>query len=106
MALIETGATNQTELVLELKDVHKGFAYNGKTNDANPSHAVLNGINLKVKKGEFVTVVGPSGCGKSTLLNIISGLATSFFLPFSTPTILSPNSMFSSTVSQGNSAPS
>ncbi|HJS83101.1 MAG TPA: ABC transporter ATP-binding protein [Nitrososphaera sp.] len=75
MALIEAeGAANQTELVLELKDVHKGFAYNGKTNDANSSHAVLNGINLKVKKGEFVTVVGPSGCGKSTLLNIISGL--------------------------------
>lgn len=75
MALIEAeGASNRTKLVLELKDVYKGFAYNGKTNDGNSSHAVLNGINLKVTKGEFVTVVGPSGCGKSTLLNIISGL--------------------------------
>lgn len=33
-------------------------------------------INLKVDKGEFISIVGPSGCGKSTLLNIISGLLT------------------------------
>ncbi|MDQ3851773.1 MAG: ABC transporter ATP-binding protein [Thermoproteota archaeon] len=38
------------------------------------SHEVLNGVNLKIKEGEFVTIVGPSGCGKSTLLNIIAGL--------------------------------
>lgn len=71
----------QGELVLELKNVYKGFDYNSNKggNDkarANQTyhHQVLNGINLKVKRGEFVTVVGPSGCGKSTLLNIISGL--------------------------------
>ncbi|WP_235929001.1 ABC transporter ATP-binding protein [Marisediminicola senii] len=34
----------------------------------------LSGIDLTVKRGEFVTVVGPSGCGKSTLLRIASGL--------------------------------
>ena len=33
--------------------------------------------NLKIKTGEFVTVVGPSGCGKSTLLRIIAGLIES-----------------------------
>lgn len=38
------------------------------------SHDVLNGVDLKIKEGEFVTIVGPSGCGKSTLLNIIAGL--------------------------------
>jgi ABC-type sugar transport system ATPase subunit len=38
------------------------------------SYDVLNGVDLKIKEGEFVTIVGPSGCGKSTLLNIIAGL--------------------------------
>ena len=34
----------------------------------------LEGVNLDVRKQEFVAIVGPSGCGKSTLLNIMSGL--------------------------------
>lgn len=34
----------------------------------------LSSVDLKVNRGEFVTVVGPSGCGKSTLLRIASGL--------------------------------
>lgn len=40
----------------------------------NKSVAALNNFNLKVKKGEFVSLLGPSGCGKSTLLRIIAGL--------------------------------
>ena len=34
----------------------------------------LDGLSLKISKGEFVAVTGKSGCGKSTLINIIGGL--------------------------------
>ena len=34
---------------------------------------ILNGIDLKIKEGEFVTVIGTNGAGKSTFLNIIAG---------------------------------
>ena len=41
--------------------------------DAGPL-TVLDGVNLTVRKGEFVTLIGHSGCGKSTVLNIVAGL--------------------------------
>ncbi|MBD2344073.1 nitrate ABC transporter ATP-binding protein [Anabaena subtropica] len=39
-------------------------------------YTVLDGIDLKVREGEFVCLIGHSGCGKSTLLNMISGFNT------------------------------
>jgi NitT/TauT family transport system ATP-binding protein len=36
----------------------------------------LDGLDLEVPAGEFLTMVGPSGCGKSTLLGILAGLVT------------------------------
>lgn len=47
-----------------------------KTYNAGTPQAVqaVDGIDLTISDGEFVTIVGPSGCGKSTLLEIIAGL--------------------------------
>ncbi len=38
------------------------------------AYVALAGVDLKVAKGEIITIIGHSGCGKSTLLNIIAGL--------------------------------
>jgi len=49
---------------IRLRDVKKSFG----------AIDVIKGVDLEIKKGEFVVFVGPSGCGKSTLLRLISGL--------------------------------
>ena len=37
-------------------------------------YVALEGVDLSVREGEFVSLVGPTGCGKSTLLNVAAGL--------------------------------
>ena len=40
----------------------------------NGPFTALKDVNLKIEKGEFVSLIGHSGCGKSTVLNIVAGL--------------------------------
>ena len=54
---------------LKLDQVGISFSRGGATTE------VLRDVNLKIAKGEYVSIIGHSGCGKSTLLNIIAGLA-------------------------------
>jgi multiple sugar transport system ATP-binding protein len=49
---------------IELRNIRKAFG----------AVEVIKGVDLDVRKGEFMVFVGPSGCGKSTLLRLISGL--------------------------------
>jgi len=57
---------------LFIKNVGKSY----QLHDASLN--VLNGINLQIKPGEFLSIVGASGCGKSTLLRLVAGLDTSY----------------------------
>ena len=41
---------------------------------SNKEDAILENINLEIKRGEFFVLVGPSGSGKTTLLRMIAGL--------------------------------
>ena len=55
--------------MLEIKDVHKTFNP-GTINEKK----ALNGLNLTLNDGDFVTVIGGNGAGKSTMLNMIAGV--------------------------------
>ena len=52
--------------VIEIKNLKKSYE--------DGQIMALNGIDLQIKEGEFVSIIGPSGSGKSTLLNMIGAL--------------------------------
>ncbi len=62
------GKRSQINYLISLKNIRKEFR-NGEV-----VTKVLQGINLNIKKGEFVSIMGPSGSGKSTLMNIMGFL--------------------------------
>lgn len=51
---------------VEMKNVYKSYE--------NGNIKALNGVDLTIKDGEFVSIIGPSGSGKSTLLNMLGAL--------------------------------
>lgn len=55
-------------VLLEAIDLHQTFI------QGNEELKVLQGINLKVNKGDFLAIIGPSGAGKSTLLHLLGFL--------------------------------
>jgi putative ABC transport system ATP-binding protein len=59
---------NKSENIIEIKGLKKSYD-NGKIK-------ALNGMDLEVKEGEFISIMGPSGSGKSSLLNMIGALDT------------------------------
>jgi NitT/TauT family transport system ATP-binding protein len=61
-----TTASGSSATLVALRGVEKTFP-NGTL--------ALNGLDLEVREGEFLSLLGPSGCGKSTALRIIAGLS-------------------------------
>ena len=55
--------------MLELVNIHKTFNP-GTINEK----VALNGVNLTLEEGDFVTVIGGNGAGKSTTLNAVAGV--------------------------------
>lgn len=54
--------------ILKVENLRKEYG------DGNNKVIALDGVDLKIERGEFVSIVGPSGSGKSTLLHIIGGV--------------------------------
>ncbi len=57
-------------MLLELKDIHKSYYRKG----GQLARKVLDGLNLNMEAGEYISIVGVSGSGKTTLLNLIAAL--------------------------------
>ncbi len=64
----EQGRASGASAVVSVNAVHKVFS------DGDQRTVALEGIDLDIARGAFVSLIGPSGCGKSTLLRLIGDL--------------------------------
>jgi len=60
--------TDENKVILDIADLSKIYP------TPKGPYVVLEGLDLKVKQGEFICIIGHSGCGKSTLLSMVAGL--------------------------------
>lgn len=63
-------SARSTTPVIKLESLTKRYGI------GDAEQTVLDGVNLTIRKGEFIAIMGPSGCGKTTLLNILGLLDT------------------------------
>ncbi len=61
-------ASTSSDAMIQLHGVVKSFS------NAAGEFTILKGVDLTIKRGEFVSIVGKSGSGKSTLLNMVTGI--------------------------------
>ena len=57
-----------SDITVEATNLHKSYLLGATAVGA------LRGVDLTVRRGEFVALMGPSGCGKTTLLNVIGAI--------------------------------
>jgi NitT/TauT family transport system ATP-binding protein len=60
---------------IQLSNVCQTFWVRGDEDKKLREFVALDGVDLDIAAGEFITLVGPSGCGKSTILDLVAGLA-------------------------------
>jgi ABC-type nitrate/sulfonate/bicarbonate transport system ATPase subunit len=62
-------SANETKPAIRLRQLRKSFV-----SEAGRQVAALDGVDVDIPEGSFVTLIGPTGCGKTTTLNLVAGL--------------------------------